>query len=633
MLGPVTIRLERRGFLAVGAVLLALAFAAPPSGAADCDGYVGEAAAFWSAVSEDGLRACVSAHGVVAKDEEYGGTPLHWAASNSVKPGAIAVLLDAGADPNARDVEGLAPLHWAASDSIEPDVLAALLAAGADPNARGGEHGVTPLHWAAQRPGSDLFLWAELDWMPGWLAERLGELFLEPRDSTSSALSVLAVLLDGGADPNARDADGWTALHHATAFAGDPAVTKALLEDGADPSARDDEGLEPLHFAALNSDGPGAIAALLAAGADPNARDEYGVTPLHWAAQRPGSGLFLGADLDGLPGWLVERLGELLLEPRDSSSPTLSVLTVLLDGGADPNARDADGETALHLAVRRKEIAPLFDNEALRWYRRGMPEVLDELVIVEVLLKAGADPNERDLDGWSPLHLAAKHVIDPAVVEALLEAGANIGARGGRHDAAPLHMAAAHATDPAVAMTLLDAGADPNARTKLGMTPLHMAAARATDPAIAMALLDAGADIEARADVNATPLHVAMARATDPTVAIALVEAGADPNARADAGLTPLHWGVAMSTSDPAVAMALVEAGADPNARADGGLTPLHWAAMLATDPAVAMALLEAGADPEARDAEGRSAWDLARTNEALRDTAFYERLRALVGD
>ena len=79
--------------------------------------------------------------------------------------------------------------------------------------------------------------------------------------------------------------------------------------------------------------------------------------------------------------------------------------------------------------------------------------------------------------------------------------------------------------------------------------------------------------------------------------------------------------------------MALLEAGADIEARADRGTTPLHWAAALATDGTVAVALLEAGANPAARSDEDETAWELLQDNAALRDTAFYERLRVLVED
>ena len=87
------------------------------------------------------------------------------------------------------------------------------------------------------------------------------------------------------------------------------------------------------------------------------------------------------------------------------------------------------------------------------------------------------------------------------------------------------------------------------------------------------------------------------------------------------------EWGSGEIADDPAIVEALIEAGADPDARNTDGWTSLHVAARYATDPAVAMALIEAGADPKARTDEGDRVWSLLRENDALRETAFYERL------
>lgn len=77
-------------------------------------------------------------------------TPLHLATTNARGPAALITLLEAGADPNSRDLNEWMPLHWAAEHSDSPAIVAALLEAGADPNARGGDDGMTPLHLAAR---------------------------------------------------------------------------------------------------------------------------------------------------------------------------------------------------------------------------------------------------------------------------------------------------------------------------------------------------------------------------------------------------------------------------------------------------------------------------------------------------
>ena len=90
---------------------------------------------------------------------------------------------------------------------------------------------------------------------------------------------VFEMLLDAGADPNARTEDGWTPLH-LTVMSVSWAKIATLLDAGADLEARDEDGQTPLHWAA-DEGGSENVAALLDAGADVRARDESGRTALH----------------------------------------------------------------------------------------------------------------------------------------------------------------------------------------------------------------------------------------------------------------------------------------------------------------------------------------------------------------
>ena len=104
-----------------------------------------------------------------------------------------------------------------------------------------------------------------------------------------STPAVVTLLLERGADINARNNNGWTPLHHAVRHNTSAMVT-LLLERGADINARDALGTTVLHHIARQSD-PATVAPaaafLLDAGADINAQDEQGKTPLHTAAGRP----------------------------------------------------------------------------------------------------------------------------------------------------------------------------------------------------------------------------------------------------------------------------------------------------------------------------------------------------------
>jgi ankyrin repeat protein len=108
-------------------------------------------------------------------------------------------------------------------------------------------------------------------------------------------------LLDSGADPDARDEeDGRTPLMSAV-LGGSIGLVGLLLEAGADVNARDHRGFTALHFAA-EEQLPEMVRLLLSKGANPNARDEDGSTPL-------GRGVFSERDTRDVVQILVKGGG------------------------------------------------------------------------------------------------------------------------------------------------------------------------------------------------------------------------------------------------------------------------------------------------------------------------------------
>ena len=230
-----------------------------------------------------------------------------------------------------------------------------------------------------------------------------------------------------------------------------------------------------------------------------------------------------------------------------------------------------------------------------------------------------------------PLHEAAECNANPAILTALLDAGADPKSKttGGqtawdlingklkdtdaywRLYALPpraenMHIPSSFwkSATPEDIQDAIASVSDPHARDDYGQTPLHQTANN-KDPALVIALLGAGADPNARDNHGKTPLHEA-AFNENPTILTALLDAGADPNARAENDNTPLYWAAGFEfNKNPAVVQALLDAGANPNARAEHGRTPLHGAARDNENPAVVQTLLDAGADLNARDEHG----------------------------
>jgi ankyrin repeat protein len=144
---------------------------------------------------------------------------------------------------------------------------------------------------------------------------------------------------------------------------------------------------------------------------------------------------------------------------------------------------------------------------------------------VKALLKSGADVNAAQGDGMTALHWAARSG-DLELTQMLLYAGANVKATTRLGGYTPLLMAAdqGHAT---VIAALLTGGADPKAANALGTTPLMLAAASGNPQAVTT-LVENGAEIEARENTfGQTPLMFAAASNRVDAVK-ALIKAGAD---------------------------------------------------------------------------------------------------------
>ncbi len=150
--------------------------------------------------------------------------------------------------------------------------------------------------------------------------------------------------------------------------------------------------------------------------------------------------------------------------------------------------------------------------------------------IVEILLKAGADLEEKDGDQWTPLMYAASLSEAPLVTKALIAAGADMKAKDAKGLTAFM-IAARDSEMPEVLQVFLDAGADPNERDADGTSVIAYAATNA-DPRAVEILAKAGADVNSRDKWKMTPLMVAAQFNEGTETPAALIKLGADLNAK-----------------------------------------------------------------------------------------------------
>ncbi|ELR02431.1 hypothetical protein VC83_04307 [Pseudogymnoascus destructans] len=241
--------------------------------------------------------------------------------------GIVQLLLDHGADINAKNQDSdRTPLFWAAG-SGHASVVKLLLEAGAEPNGAEENGRTTPLAVAAVRGHEDA-VWALLEWEgDGVDIDRKG--FADRRTVLSHSAEdgqelIVTRLLDRGADPDSRDLRGWTPLCWA-AQRGQVAIVEILLARGADPNSGDEKHCifvespgdrTPLLYAAAEGHGD-VVRLLLQNGAEVNHCDRG-----KWSA-----------------------LGRAVFNGR------VEVVNVLLDdGGADPEIGGILGDTLLKYA-------------------------------------------------------------------------------------------------------------------------------------------------------------------------------------------------------------------------------------------------------------------------------------------
>ena len=233
-------------------------------------------------------------------------------------------------------------------------------------------------------------------------------------------------------------------------------------------------------------------------------------------------------------------------------------LKKLLDGGMNPNAKTAEGTTALMLAAR-------------------------DLEKVKLLLDRGADVNARAATGFTPLMVAARYRGNAEVVRLLLKQGARPNADNGvevRNDATALFFAVATG-DVWMAGALLDAGARLSDRMKvLGVFMI-------------------------------SPLGYAI-NGGDSGMVEYLISKGANPNEVDDDGISLLGWATINNRLD--TAQALLARGAKVNHVDKFGMAPLLYAASIDFgDTAMMEKLIAAGADLNAKNKQGLTALDLTK--------------------
>jgi ankyrin repeat protein len=239
-----------------------------------------------------------------------------------------------------------------------------------------------------------------------------------------------------------------------------------------------------------------------------------------------------------------------------------AIIEVLINEGADVNAKTSGGTPLINIAVQYNNID-----------------------VVKLLLEKGANANAKDKYGYTPIIVTNNKII----IQNLLEKGADINHMNNLGYTA-LSLAAGGNNKDLIRF-LIDKGADVNIINKNGETPLMYA--NNTD--IVILLLEKGADINNRNNDGDTAL-IKTIYIQNYSVANFLITNGADINIINNYGETALF--VACKNKEPYFVKILLDANANPNTMTSKGETPLYIACKNSLVDFVKL-LLEKGADPK----------------------------------
>ncbi|MDR2941930.1 MAG: ankyrin repeat domain-containing protein [Treponema sp.] len=492
---------------------------------------------------------------------------------------------------NIRRSDGLAPIHYAVSENYQ-GLINFLLEKKVDINIKTSS-GSTPLHSAA----------------------RIGN------------IQLMTMLLDLGADPNAVDAKGNAPIHVGIPANVHNEAINLLLEMKANPNLRDEHGDTPLHIVIILNRPVELVQTLLGGGSDVFIRNIQGKTPLYIAIEEKrkevipllltyGSEIFAADNTGVTPFALAVRDGEEIFDmlvtedtvnQRDGAGNTMlhSVVKnkgiprhigVILDKRAIVDARNRDGDTALHIAVR------------MNLREDG-----------EFLISRGANIFSANAAGDSPLYNALTSpggirywIVNPNTVNAKDGLGNNM-----------LHYAAGWKLDKAIP-GIIQRGVPVESANATGETPLFMAV-KANSPSTIKALLDNRANIKATDSQGYNLLHSAV-RWNAVDAASFLIANGIDIDAHTLSGDTALHIAVSLGLTD--IYSLLISKGANLEVRNIDGNTPFMEAVRTGLMPIIEK-LASNGADPNTRNIRGDTPLHIAVTMERQDIVTQLLRMRA----
>ena len=552
-------------------------------------------------------------------------TVLHFASHNSNQEVVEFLLKLIEMCVNATDNLNQTPLMHACYDGGRLDNIKMLIQNGADIQARDCDAS-TVLHFASHNSNQEVVKFLL----------KLSEISVNATDNLKRTPLMLAcidgghleniqVLIQNGADVQARDCDGSTLLHFASRFSNQEIVDFLLNLNEISVNATDNLNQTPLMKACIDGGRLDNIKMLIQNGADIQARDCDGSTLLHFASRCSNQEVveFL-LKLNEISVNATNNFNQTPLMKACIDDGRLDNIKMLIQNGADVQASSKNGSTVLHLAshcsnqevveflLKLNEISVNVTdnlNQTPLMYACYDDGRLDN---IKMLIQNGADLHASSSNGSTVLHLASRFS-NQEVVKFLLELNkisVNVTDNPKR---TPLMHACYDGGRLDNIKMLIQNGADVQARDCDASTVLHFASHNSNQEVIEFLLKLNGISVNATDNLKRTPLMLACIDGGRLDNIKMLIQNGADIQAQDSEGLTLLHFASALSNQE-VVEFVLELPEISVNARDNLNQTPLMLACIDGGRLDNIKMLLKYGADVHASSSNGSTVLHFAST-------------------
>ncbi|XP_035775007.1 serine/threonine-protein phosphatase 6 regulatory ankyrin repeat subunit B-like isoform X2 [Anopheles albimanus] len=402
---------------------------------------------------------------------------------------------------------------------------------------------------------------------------------------------ILDRMIDLGSDVGARNNDNYNVIHIASMYSREDVVKLLLQKRGVDPySTGGSRQQTAVHLVASRQTGTATAilrALLTAAGKDIRTKtDGKGKIPLLLAVEAGNQSmcreLLSSQTADQLKATTTNGDTALHLAARRKD---VEMARILIDYGANVDVQNGEGQTALHIAAAEGDEAMVKYFYTVR-ASAGITDFQDRTPmhlaaenghasIIEILAdKYRASIYERTKDGSTLMHIASLNG-HAECATTLFRKGVylHMPNKGG---ARSIHTAAKYG-HVGIISTLLNKGEKVDVPTNDHYTALHIAV-QSAKPAVVETLLGFGAEVHVRGGrLRETPLHIAARVRDGDRCALMLLKSGAGANKTTDDGQTPVH--VAAKNGNTMTLDLLLEDNGDPLIKSNVGETPLHLGA------------------------------------------------------